>query len=588
MVQLEWLLSATGALGNYGSWMARCQAHDDQKRSLSISIGKEGQILLHCHAGCTLQEIVRSLGVKEKDLFLDSQTTPLTRPSTGTPMVQVAKIDIEIVEALYNNLKISIWAQDYLKGRGFTGATAKTLRLGCEEEKKRWIAIPHFLNGSCVSIKYRNLTDDDPKYRRVKGTKTILYNQDSLSLEGNSAYIVEGEFDAISLLEAFGPSFPVVAVTAGSSYQLLPEEIDLFRGRKVYVIYDNDGPGQKGAESVARRFSDSCIVRLPPEVKDINELLVNLGPEEFRRVFNDCCDSALAPKISGIVIPDRLTAVRACDFSPETVNISPWDKLNKRLAIEPGHLVTLSADPKIGKTSLALEWMRHCVNVRHERVLFYCLEMTDIMLIRKLAQLEFDVTREDIWQNPIVTASELTSYFSKHRDFWYFSGKFFPDVDSYMGYMRDVVTRHGVEWIVFDHFHKMISSLRNPVQEQANAAVQFKRLAMETGTRILLIVQPRKGGSGDKGNFIRHAEDMAGSHQIRAEADTIITISREKLIKGKVDDDSFEEDVLSETAFIMAECRHHQGGLVKLRFIPETQKFVEEASPIRVVAGDDE
>ena len=52
-----------------GGWTARCPAHDDANSSLSISEGDDGRVLLHCHAGCTAEQIVRSRGCELRDLF---------------------------------------------------------------------------------------------------------------------------------------------------------------------------------------------------------------------------------------------------------------------------------------------------------------------------------------------------------------------------------------------------------------------------------------------------------------------------------------------------------------------------------------
>jgi len=65
------------ALENHGcqpkqlgsGWTSRCPAHDDRTPSLSISQGKDGQALLHCHAGCSIEAIVAALGLEMKDLF---------------------------------------------------------------------------------------------------------------------------------------------------------------------------------------------------------------------------------------------------------------------------------------------------------------------------------------------------------------------------------------------------------------------------------------------------------------------------------------------------------------------------------------
>jgi putative DNA primase/helicase len=59
---------------NRKGWTARCPAHDDHRPSLSISEGNDQRILLHCHAGCRPEAIVRALGMDMRDLF----PTPIT------------------------------------------------------------------------------------------------------------------------------------------------------------------------------------------------------------------------------------------------------------------------------------------------------------------------------------------------------------------------------------------------------------------------------------------------------------------------------------------------------------------------------
>ncbi len=53
-------------------WTALCPAHDDRRPSLSIAEGADGRILVFCFAGCSLQEIVRALGLRVHDLFPNS------------------------------------------------------------------------------------------------------------------------------------------------------------------------------------------------------------------------------------------------------------------------------------------------------------------------------------------------------------------------------------------------------------------------------------------------------------------------------------------------------------------------------------
>lgn len=55
------------------SYIARCAAHDDKNASLAISQGDDGTILMHCHAGCTIQEICASLDIAVHNLFPQSR-----------------------------------------------------------------------------------------------------------------------------------------------------------------------------------------------------------------------------------------------------------------------------------------------------------------------------------------------------------------------------------------------------------------------------------------------------------------------------------------------------------------------------------
>ena len=50
-------------------WVARCPAHADRNPSLSVGVGADGRVLLHCFSGCTLDAIVAALGLEAKDLF---------------------------------------------------------------------------------------------------------------------------------------------------------------------------------------------------------------------------------------------------------------------------------------------------------------------------------------------------------------------------------------------------------------------------------------------------------------------------------------------------------------------------------------
>ena len=63
--------------GSGGQYSGICPTHDDKDPSLSISV-KEGRILLHCHAGCHIKQILPKLGINMQDLF---ETSSVENPA---------------------------------------------------------------------------------------------------------------------------------------------------------------------------------------------------------------------------------------------------------------------------------------------------------------------------------------------------------------------------------------------------------------------------------------------------------------------------------------------------------------------------
>ena len=57
-----------------GRAMAQCPAHDDTNPSLAIT-AVEGQVLVHCHAGCLTDTVMKSLGRSLADLYDDRKGT---------------------------------------------------------------------------------------------------------------------------------------------------------------------------------------------------------------------------------------------------------------------------------------------------------------------------------------------------------------------------------------------------------------------------------------------------------------------------------------------------------------------------------
>lgn len=64
------LLSRLNQVRKAGAgWSARCPAHEDRTASLSIAFGNDGRLLAHCHAGCSVHDVLGIVGLTINDLF---------------------------------------------------------------------------------------------------------------------------------------------------------------------------------------------------------------------------------------------------------------------------------------------------------------------------------------------------------------------------------------------------------------------------------------------------------------------------------------------------------------------------------------
>ncbi len=57
-----------------GKWLACCPAHNDRSPSLAIKQTDDGKILIHCFAGCSVDEVIGALGLELSDLMPDNPT----------------------------------------------------------------------------------------------------------------------------------------------------------------------------------------------------------------------------------------------------------------------------------------------------------------------------------------------------------------------------------------------------------------------------------------------------------------------------------------------------------------------------------
>ena len=79
------------------SWVACCPIHDDKNPSMTVREAENGKILIHCFAGCEINDILASIGLTIQDVMPDSAPDELRRsrkiPFSPADVLACAKSD---------------------------------------------------------------------------------------------------------------------------------------------------------------------------------------------------------------------------------------------------------------------------------------------------------------------------------------------------------------------------------------------------------------------------------------------------------------------------------------------------------------
>ena len=103
-----------------GEWVACCPAHNDKSPSLAVKQADDGRILIHCFAGCSVQEVVAARGVDLGDLFPERLIGEKLTPIGFNPRT--------LLKAMaFNAMIVGLVAGDIVEGRPVSEKDMRTI-----------------------------------------------------------------------------------------------------------------------------------------------------------------------------------------------------------------------------------------------------------------------------------------------------------------------------------------------------------------------------------------------------------------------------------------------------------------------------
>lgn len=469
-----------GVRGHDGQYMAKCPAHRDGHQSLSISIGKDGRVLLHCHTGCRSEDIVGAMGIQMKDLFADVRTGEAFPRYNAPESERKAQFEREHI---------------------YPGGQLKKV-------------IMRKPNGGKYGTWYHL---EDGKWEKGRGgVLPPLYTV--APLEG-AVLVAEGEKD-VETLHALGYTAASGADGAGPG-KWRKEYTEQLRGCHVCVLGDHDKVGRDYAtETCNALYGVAASVRLLdlervwpniPEHGDVSDMVKELGSERAAELLAQLCagpEWAPAPKYTEAT--DKLDVISAVDLQAK--DIPPIQFIVDELL--PQGLSMLVAPPKYGKS-----WM----------VLDLCLSVAigQPFLGRRTTKcgclylaLEDSQRRLKGRMNKLLAGKQAPAGF-------HFATATHDMDNGLFAQLGDFIDEHpDTKLVVIDTLQKVRGSVRSKEGAYANDYREMgalKTFADQRGIALLLVHHLRKmRDDGDPFNMISGTNGLMGS------ADTTMVLTKEK------------------------------------------------------------
>jgi twinkle protein len=277
---------------------------------------------------------------------------------------EVVKYEVPVWQ---NNTALSDKVLKWFEGRRITAATLNKMQISEQLEfmpqlnkEVNCICFNYFESGQLKNVKYR---DGAKHFKMHKGAELIPYNIDCLAT-ANELWIVEGEMDALALIEAGIEN--VISVPNGAQPNLT--FFDRFMPQfdhvqKLHIAVDNDAPGIDLRNAIADRFGkDKCNYIVYPECKDANEYLLMNGAIALREASHNFTEF---PMLGVFKVTDFLTEIENLyNFGLPAGAKTGVDKFDKMLSFHKGYLTTITGVPGHGKSDF-LDFVLMKLMIKH-------------------------------------------------------------------------------------------------------------------------------------------------------------------------------------------------------------------------------
>lgn len=309
----------------------------------------------------------------------------------------------------------------------------------------------YFRNDELINIKYRANGKD---FKMHKDAELIFYNLDGIK-DADTCYIVEGEMDALSLIQAGinnVVSVPNGATISTNNLSYFDNCFEYFINKKEIILWvDNDIAGRKLKYDLAERLGfDRCKYIEIEDCKDANEYLLKHG---LNAVITAYSKAVYLPMEGVYTISDVSNEIDDMYINGLDKGVST-EIPNFNLNFVKGYLTVITGIPSHGKSDF-LDYICLQLRIKHDwRGCFYSPENRPTQLhfskmVRKISGKHWDGEN----RISIEEVNEIKAYLDKYV--WFLKPEKDFTLTSILKQISAIKKRYGLEYFVIDAWNKI-------------------------------------------------------------------------------------------------------------------------------------
>lgn len=529
------------------------------------------------------------------------RNNPTVESATPTPPAE-PKDYIQYYKKCVDQLKVNQDAKAYIEARGISLETACRLGIGFDafsDPAGVGITEPRIIIPTSPShyIGRAIRADIDKKYAKlnVKGGTPSLFNTEVFKSKQDYIFVVEGAFDALSLVEL---GHPAIALNSTSNTKLLLQVVDKHETAKTayILLLDNDEAGQKVQKELLTELQKRNIKAVEgyrvPGGKDANEALIN-DRESLQRTLRNSINLLFRTELDNFI-----DFIQTDAYKPYKTGLDFIDTLFNG-GMTRQSLTIVMAPPATGKTTLCVQLAETMAENKQE-VIYLNLEMSREQMLAKAISYRLaskgayystlDILQGYRWtkEDKQVIMQELSLYRGNIEPYIsYNPAGVTGDLDNLLEYLQKLGKEYTAKGrqapvIILDYLHLVSSRKITEAQEIVKEVVKgLKQYAIDFNTNVIAISACNRTTQDDGVIGLTSGRD---SSSIEYTADYVLALNlwelEERFLKPKENRklEALERKPKRQILLKLLKCRLSTPSEIRVFFDAEHNRFYKENS----------